>query len=49
MKTAVIGDIHGNLEALEPCRVAYDVAAAARKIEAAGLPSLLARRLFLGR
>lgn len=34
---------------LEPCRVAYDVAAAARKIEAAGLPPLLARRLFLGR
>jgi len=34
---------------LEPCRVEYDVAAAARKIQAAGLPDLLARRLFLGR
>lgn len=33
---------------LEPCRVAYDVAAAARKIEAAGLPRFLALRLFGG-
>lgn len=33
---------------LEPRRVAYDIAAAARKIEAAGLPAFLARRLFRG-
>ena len=43
---AIYDDAAGRLTFL---RVAYDIATAARKIRAAGLPEILAARLFVGR
>ncbi len=43
---AIYDDTDGRLTFL---RVAYDISTAAKKIRAAGLPDILAARLFVGR
>ncbi len=42
-------EVEGNRVDVKIRRVAYDLGAAAKKIESAGLPKMLAERLYLGR